>query len=524
MNQSVSGHSGFVVIVGPDGSGKSSLAARIASREKAVDHEVLHFHWRPGVLPRAGAILRTSVGDPSVPHDRPPRGSGLSVLLLVYYWVDFMLGYWLRIRPVLRRRGMVIMERGWWDFAVDPRRYRLAESPRLVRLLGLLLPQPDLLAVLEAPVEVLLGRKQELPREELTRQASEWRSVRASRTGRKIVLDATISSEILSDDILTRLGDEKELRKGWTGLPPIAARRWTVPRGSRRVASAGLYVYHPITIRGRIGWESARMLAWMGAMRWLSLPQSPDEALWELLAPYISRGGTVSIARANHPGRYVALLLDSSGESTGFAKVATDEHGRAALERERQSIERYGEILPPPLYAPTIQDHRDGVLLLKPVRWEPRPASWRLPSQVSRALGVFFHRTAHHTGEDVIGVSHGDFAPWNVLQTSCGWVLLDWEATMDEAPAFFDIFHYLVQSHQELRRPDRRAILRGIEGNGRLGFLLYCYASASGVHLSTASSSFTKYLRISSKALDPSKRKHRIGLRIREELLAEIEG
>jgi aminoglycoside phosphotransferase (APT) family kinase protein len=63
-----------------------------------------------------------------------------------------------------------------------------------------------------------------------------------------------------------------------------------------------------------------------------------------------------------------------------------------------------------------------------------------------------------------MGVAHGDFAPWNLLETASGcWGVIDWENCRQSADPYFDLFHYLVQSSSELRRPRKQAILDGLE-------------------------------------------------------------
>lgn len=189
----------FVVVVGPDGTGKSTLARGLIAASRDDFARVLHIHWRPGLLPRAGSIVGAEAGDPTQPHARPPHGRVLSVALLAYDWIDFFLGTWLRIVPVRTRGGLVVMERGWFDMAVDPRRYRLDVPYRIVEMLGRLLPSPDTALILEADPQVLHDRKAELPIRELTRQSGRWREIRFPHRTTRLFLDASQSPELLLD-------------------------------------------------------------------------------------------------------------------------------------------------------------------------------------------------------------------------------------------------------------------------------------------------------------------------------------
>jgi thymidylate kinase len=195
----------FVLIVGPDGSGKTTLARRMI--EAAEDHftESLHIHWRPRVLPRAGGVVGIELGDPSEPHAREPRRALPSAVMLAYHWLDFVLGSWVRILPARRRGGLIVMERGWLDIAVDPRRYRLTVSPRVVELLGRLLPAPDFALILRADPALLIGRKAELPADELARQNRRWEQVVFPRQTTRIVIDAAQSGSAMLEQAVSAI-------------------------------------------------------------------------------------------------------------------------------------------------------------------------------------------------------------------------------------------------------------------------------------------------------------------------------
>jgi thymidylate kinase len=185
----------FILLVGPDGSGKSTLAGRLIEEQKGRFGGTRRLHWRPTLLPQAGSFLGRSVGDTSTPHAKEPHGRILSTLVLLYYWLDFFLGGWLKTWVLKRRGELIVMERGWQDMAVDARRYRLQISPRLVFAMGSLLPVPDLILVLEAPTEVLLDRKQEISAFELERQAAAWRRVPFPRRSKVVYLDTSLGTE-----------------------------------------------------------------------------------------------------------------------------------------------------------------------------------------------------------------------------------------------------------------------------------------------------------------------------------------
>jgi thymidylate kinase len=171
----------FLVMLGPDGSGKSTLASMLPEALNSIyaEEKVLHLHWRPKVLASPKALLARrakSTGEGAYirasddPHGKPPYGFVLSLARFLWFWADFLLGVPLRVWPLLWRNGLVIVDRYYYDFMIDQRRYRLDLPPSLIRFLARVVPKPDLTLVLDAPAAVLYARKQELTMEELERQ------------------------------------------------------------------------------------------------------------------------------------------------------------------------------------------------------------------------------------------------------------------------------------------------------------------------------------------------------------------
>lgn len=136
------------------------------------------------VLPLRRRAERKPTTDP---HAQPPRGRMASFLVLVAHWLEYLVGESIHFRPVLFRNGLVLMDRYHYDFAVDPRRYRLQVSPELVQSLFRWLPSPDLVLVLDAPTEVLRARKQEVPEPETHRQREAYRALAERLPNAKIV-------------------------------------------------------------------------------------------------------------------------------------------------------------------------------------------------------------------------------------------------------------------------------------------------------------------------------------------------
>jgi hypothetical protein len=268
-----------------------------------------------------------------------------------------------------------------------------------------------------------------------------------------------------------------------------------------------------------MGWEIGKLLAGLGILG-LFPPSEPPEGLCEALFPYLPPQASLAVARTNHPGRYVALAVNDHGKRLVVGKVARDQAGRAKLRQEREQMETLGPFLPKPVKVPKVLAYEDGILVLKAVRWQPRHMPWRLPEDVARALGVFFKETMRGRSE-LIGAAHGDCTPWNLMRSQDGeWTLLDWEDARSDAPPFFDVFHYLVQSSQELLFPRRTAIVDGLSGKGWIGGVIGAYAEGAGIPAETAREFFEQYLKDSSSSLGPLA--PRRGFQVRRDLARRV--
>jgi thymidylate kinase len=97
----------------------------------------------------------------------------LSAIRFAYYFLDYFVGQFVVFWRHTMRGEVVIYDRYYFDFIVDPRRTNLRLNPHAVEFLYRWLLKPDLNFFLFASADAILGRKRELPRdvvEELTRR------------------------------------------------------------------------------------------------------------------------------------------------------------------------------------------------------------------------------------------------------------------------------------------------------------------------------------------------------------------
>lgn len=171
MNQSPPNRGAHIILVGPDGVGKTTLRHALEGALKNQVDVISDRGTGPLVNKRSGSELATRmIGEKAV-------NMLVGELKVLYLFIDRILRALMITWPRQRHGTWLITERGWWDIAVFPRRYRLRNRPLLHKWLSPLAPRPDLIIVLEGEPDVILARKRERTAEELEAQTRAWRSV-----------------------------------------------------------------------------------------------------------------------------------------------------------------------------------------------------------------------------------------------------------------------------------------------------------------------------------------------------------
>ena len=146
----------MVVFLGLDGSGKSTVIARVLRDLGDVFPSSRCYHQRPCVL-WAGAEDRTVRG----PRPMPRRRWLASLVKLGLWGADYWAGFLWEIFPRLVQSALVPFDRYYYDLLVDPGRYRYGGPPAAARLLACVLPRPDLVILLDVRPEVSDARRQD---------------------------------------------------------------------------------------------------------------------------------------------------------------------------------------------------------------------------------------------------------------------------------------------------------------------------------------------------------------------------
>jgi thymidylate kinase len=434
---------GTLLLVGPDGAGKSSVVERLEARAASEGMTVLRVHSRPGLL---GG--RHSAGPVTEPHADPPRSTLVSVAKVAMIFADHQMA---RVRWWLRPpAAVVLIERGWYDMAVDPRRYRLPMSVgRLTAVVGRLVPRADVVALLTADPVAIAERKRELPSAEIERQLRRWRELlpRAGRRATSVDTGATTPDQC-ADIIWAELS-----RRRWQRAIPSPRRLDLRTTGRPRSSFA---VYRPQNRRAKI----ASVVTRLGASAGVGFHVPPPvEHLDELLGSLgVVPTGQVAM-RSSTAQRWV-ISVDSEGCDI-VLKIGVGED--EALRNEAGFLAAlHGAVgfqVPHLVWAGPWQDR--FVIATRAV------AALRSPVGLDEIASIC---TALVRGECTgVSVIHGDMAPWNLLRGESGIVLLDWESARRRRAPLWDLAHYVTQAGALVGRHSPEAAVSLLVGPGSVG-------------------------------------------------------
>jgi thymidylate kinase len=217
----------WIAFMGPDGCGKSLVINAVGTEFAPSFRTSRYYHLRPRLIGRKP----TNLGPVTDPHGQPPRGAVASAAKVIDLWLDYILGYLGRILPGVIRTELVLFDRCFYDLLVDSKRIRFGGPPSLLRAAVRLAPGPDLVILLDAPPDVLLSRKQEVPPEEVARQRAAYLEL-ARTLPSAVVVNAAQSPENVIHDALAVIMDHlgRRTRKRLhipdvSGSPPASSKR-----------------------------------------------------------------------------------------------------------------------------------------------------------------------------------------------------------------------------------------------------------------------------------------------------------
>lgn len=508
----------FVVVLGPDGCGKSTLANQLPQDLNRAYRKIWQFHWRPGLLPKLG---KTGTSAGSGGSLQPPTESSyrgwVSLARFVYYWLDFVLGYWLVIYPRKAQTTLVIGERYFPDVLVNPARYGFAVPHWLMRLAAQAVPAPDILILLSDNPAAIHARKDELTVAQIEHLLNAYRQ-ELPHWRQPVVIDCgggiddmvqQVEEQILATTAARNV-NERQAADQWHAFPSgKAPKLWVHHRQSFRQALA---LYHPYSLPGKI--SKGLVTAMPDALLHKLFKTRPDSTELNRLRQQVQiiqnlmsqNGLTVSFSRGTPGGhRKITAQVTAQGQVIAYVKIA-DQHTQALLSNEAEWLRRFKElplkgiVLPELLAfssvgtdwylcqsAPVLPDQQRPVALdaldidflqqMAKVGSQPVPFStcWQdhgYQDKMAACQNNPAHRLLWQHLEDIIrdtlqttgvvcGPSHGDYAPWNTLQLADGSLyVFDWEYAANSRPVLFDLLHRVFMPSRLVSRQNPQQCLQ----------------------------------------------------------------
>lgn len=216
-------NTGFSVgFTGPDGSGKTTVIDLILERLAPVFRTAhKYYHFRPALFGNLGEVahsagLKKEVDrDYSKPHRGGKTGTLSSLARLLYYSLDYIVGYYVKVKTVTRITRIVIFDRYYTDIICDSRRSRIYLNYKFLYGFGkLFIPSLDYNILLTASTDTILARKKELD-EEGIRMINEKIDYLADKKGYKKILNEQ-TPEVAVAEILSYIFEnqhKKNLRR-----------------------------------------------------------------------------------------------------------------------------------------------------------------------------------------------------------------------------------------------------------------------------------------------------------------------
>lgn len=201
---------GFSIgFTGPDGAGKTTVINLLIERLSPVFTKAhRYYHFRPELFKNISDVAQSAGLKKNIdkrydiPHRGGETGKFNSVLRLFYYATDYILGYFLRVKPTIRITRLAIFDRYYTDIICDSRRSRIFLNYKFLYWFGrLFIPALDYNILLTADVDTILVRKKELSHEEIS-LINKKISYLSKKPGYKVVYNDLSSNDAVNTILL----------------------------------------------------------------------------------------------------------------------------------------------------------------------------------------------------------------------------------------------------------------------------------------------------------------------------------
>ena len=177
MNRNVK----ILTFSGVDGAGKTTILREFVKILRSQYHlDVVELRHRPSILPILSSIkhgkeqaeLKTME---VLPRTGSNRSKISSLLRYYYYLADYIVGQWVVYFRYTRKNKVVVYDRYYFDFIVDPKRTNINLDKKFTGFFYRFIFKPDINIFLYADPDVILNRKKEMDVESIKTLTAEYR-------------------------------------------------------------------------------------------------------------------------------------------------------------------------------------------------------------------------------------------------------------------------------------------------------------------------------------------------------------
>lgn len=163
----------MVVFEGTDGSGKTTIIDNLPRflGGRFSSDDIVYYHWRPGFIKSPNKNSNQNTGTVCTdPHGKKPYNKVVSLGKFMYFNLDYIVGYWCKVRKHMAAGKLVVFDRYYYDYYLDKHRYRLDISDGVLNFFKPFIPKPAVTFLLIGDAVKLYERKKEITVGEIQEQ------------------------------------------------------------------------------------------------------------------------------------------------------------------------------------------------------------------------------------------------------------------------------------------------------------------------------------------------------------------
>jgi thymidylate kinase len=188
----------MIALIGADGSGKSSVLDFLSEnfkhdlvREIYILYDIHNLKFMD---------KKPEPGKPILNYEKSPHSNLYSFVklnIMVFLWV---LKFYFKIAPMKRSGTLVLCDHFYFlGMALDPLKYRYGGNLFWIKLLLGMVPQPDMYILLDVPLDIVYGRRQEATRDEVNQLLERHREYISSNPCGYVVNAANPVEQVAAD-------------------------------------------------------------------------------------------------------------------------------------------------------------------------------------------------------------------------------------------------------------------------------------------------------------------------------------